>query len=422
MFTERLTDIERKSFRLHLLYNIIEGLLFGFFLMNEFIFLKSLEGREIHVGLLFLFSIAVFVPLVFFNEFLRRTFNKRKLIRITALVTRLPLLLFLLFPTQINSDNAALYHYLFLFIFLIYYLGTPVILPTINLLLRNAYLNDNFGKLYGYATTVNKVMVLIATFFFGQLLDLDNYAFRYVYPVLGLAGVAGLFFLSNIKVTIPRPDIKLPFFAAVKKSAVRLKDIMVKDKAYLHYETAFFMYGIAFMITITVISFFMEKHLGLNYPSIANYKTLGGIVTIIFLPIFGKLLDRTDPRKFASLSFLFMLMYVLFVLLTSFLDFNFIAWNFHIYISLIIAFIFFGLFAASNTLAWHIGSSYFSKDRNDAADYQAIHLILTGVRGLFAPLLGVAFYQTIGYTYTFLIAIIFIIFAMIILRWSASKV
>jgi predicted MFS family arabinose efflux permease len=176
------------------------------------------------------------------------------------------------------------------------------------------------------------------------------------------------------------------------------------------------------MITITVISFYMEKHLGLNYPSIANYKTIGGIVTILFLPIFGRLLDNTDPRKFASLSFLFMLFYVVFVLLTGFLDYNFIAGNFHIYISLFIAFIFFGLFAASNTLAWHIGSAFFSKDRNDAADYQAIHLILTGVRGLFAPLLGVVFYQTIGYTYTFLIAILFIIFAILILRWSASKI
>lgn len=421
MFFNKLSEIERKSFKCHLVYNVVEGILFGFFLMNEFILLKSLQGTEFQVGLLFLFSMVAFLPLLLFNEMLRRTANKRKLIRITAVITRMPLLLFLFFPDSINDSNIVFYHYAFLAIFLVYYLGTPIILPTINLLLRNAYLNNNFGKLFGYATTVNKACVLVATFFFGQLLDLDNYSFRYVYPALGIIGTIGLFYLSAIPISVPKPTIRLKFMAAVKKSGLRLLDILKNDKPYLHYEIAFFLYGIAFMITITVISFFMEKHLGLNYPSIANYKTIGGLITILFLPAFGKLLDKVDPRKLAGLSFTFLLVYVFLVMITEYLPQYFWIGNFQIYYTLIIAFVFFGLFSASNSLAWHIGSAFFSKNNNDAADYQAVHLILTGVRALFAPLTGVLFYSILGYSITFSIAIIFILLSIGIIYWSQKR-
>ncbi len=421
MIFKNLTNIERVSFKYHIIYNIVEGILFGFFLMNEFIFLKSLNATEFQVGLLFLFSMVAFLPLMFFNEMLRRTVNKKKLIRITALITRTPLLLFFFFPTSINSGNIAFFHYAFLGIFLVYYLGTPIILPTINLFLRNAYQDNNFGKLYGYATTINKILVLVSTFCFGQLLNLDHYSFRYVYPILGITGIIGLFYLSKIPIRIPKETIRLKFMEAIKKSGLRLFDIVKNDKPYRHYEISFFLYGIAFMITVTVISFFMERHLGLNYPSIANYKTLGAFMTIAFLPLFGKVLNNTDPRRFVIISFAFLLIYIFLVMITEYLPYYFWLGNFQIYYTLFIAFIFFGLFGASNTLAWHIGSAYFSKDKNSAPDYQAVHLILTGVRGLFAPLMGVLLYSVLGYTITFSVAILFIIFAIIIVYWSQIK-
>nr|MDA3905927.1 hypothetical protein [Bacteroidales bacterium] len=68
----------------------------------------------------------------------------------------------------------------------------------------------------------------------------------------------------------------------------------------------------------------------------------------------------------------------------------------------------------------HIGSSYFGKDE-DAGELQAIHLSLTGVRALFAPLIGVLFYELFGYTITFGIAIILLISAILLMMWSYKK-
>ncbi|MBI4647005.1 MAG: hypothetical protein HY738_10555 [Bacteroidia bacterium] len=55
-FLSDLTSGERRTFRLHLSYSLIDGLIFGALLLNEFVFLKSLKGSDYQMGLLFLFN------------------------------------------------------------------------------------------------------------------------------------------------------------------------------------------------------------------------------------------------------------------------------------------------------------------------------------------------------------------------------
>ena len=71
-------------------------------------------------------------------------------------------------------------------------------------------------------------------------------------------------------------------------------------------------------------------------------------------------------------------------------------------------------------LLWFIGSAYFCKPE-EAGDYQSVHLSLTAVRAMFAPLLGVLFYELFGFTWTFLIAIISLLFGIVIMYWSYKR-
>ena len=114
MFYSKLTNREKITFKAHFVFSIFEGLVFGTSLLNEYVFLRSLKGTEFLVGLLFLLSMIVYITLIVFNEITRRISDKKKLIRITALVTRLPLLLFLIFPNVVNTSNASLLHFSFL--------------------------------------------------------------------------------------------------------------------------------------------------------------------------------------------------------------------------------------------------------------------------------------------------------------------
>ena len=417
-----LNKEEKRTFYLHLAYSILEGIVLGVLALNEFVFIKSLNGTNYQLGFLFQFSMVVFIFLVFINEFIKRSKNKQQLLRWVGILTRLPLLLLIFFPTsQVAVVANPIYHYVFLGIFFVYYFGNTIIYPLINQLLKNQYTHQNFGKLYSYATSVNKIIMLVATFAYGIILDNNNYAFTKVFPVVALLGIISVFLLSYIR--IPETTILKPkqlFFGSIKESIQTMTGILKNNKPYRHFEYGFMFYGFSFMITVTVITIFFEDRLHLNYSSVALYKNAYNLIAIILLPFTGKLLGKIDPRKFAIITFSSLLLYILFILLTDFFPVKYSFAGIDLYPMLVIAYLFYGIFAATMALLWFIGSAYFCKSE-EAGDYQSVHLSLTAVRATFAPLLGVLFYELIGFAGTFAIGILSLFAGIIVMIWSYRK-
>ncbi len=417
-----LNKLEKQTFKLHLAYSILEGVVLGVLALNEFVFLKGLKGSNMQLGILFQFSMLVFVGLIFINELIRRTKNKAKMLRKTAIITRLPLVLLIFFPQSETVMNGQSYfHIIFLLIFLIYYLASPIIYPTINQFLKNTYRHENFGKLYSRATSVNKIIMLITTFAYGFWLDINPFAFTLVYPIIAVIGIISVFLLSKIPYQEKDVIIKKPFFIAVKDSMGRMKSLISSNKPYLHFELGFMLYGFAFMSTIAVITIYYADVLHLNYSSVAFYKNSYNIIAIILLPFFGKLIGKIDPRKFAALTFASMLLYILALTITQYYPSYSDILNIRIYYWMMVYIFFHGIFAATMSLLWFIGSAYFGKSE-DAGDLQSVHLSLTGIRAAFAPIIGVFFYLWFGFTITFSIAIISLFLAIVLMIWSYSRV
>ena len=402
-------------------YSILEGIVVGVLALNEFVFIKSLKGSEMQLGLLFQFSMLVFLGLILFNEFIRRSKNKAAMLRNTALLTRLPLILLVFFPRSAEAmDSAGIYHLIFLLIFLVYYLASPIIYPTINQFLKNTYRHENFGKLYSKATSMNKVVMLVVTFAYGFWLDQDAYAFVYVYPIIAIIGIASVHLLSKIPYQEQDVVVKKAFWQAIKESMKNMRDLLFTNKPYLHFEAGFMLYGFAFMTTIAVITIYYNEVLHLNYSSVAFYKNAYNILAILLLPFFGKLLNKIDPRKFAALTFGSMLLYITALALTEYVPQYFDIFHIRIYYMMLVYVLFHGVFAATMSLLWFIGSAYFGKNE-DAGDLQSVHLSLTGVRAIFAPILGIFLYQQYGFSTTFGIAIFSLFLAIILMIWSYKK-
>lgn len=410
---------ERKAFRLHLGYSAIDGMMRGALIMNEFVFIKSLKGSSYQLGLLFQFTVIVLIFSVIFNELLRRSQNKKRFLRIVAVATHFPLMLLLLFPRDgAGMAEAELIHLAFLFIFLFYFLSRPLVFPTINLLLKHNYRHEKFGSLYGIATSLNKTLMLITTFVYGVYLDYDHYAFVYVFPVLAILGVFSIILLSKIDYQEEGQTVfKHSFFDSVKQSFRNLWQILKQNKPYRDYEMGFMLYGFAFMSTKAVITLFYKEELDLNYSSVAFYENGFNILAIVLLPVFGKLLGKTDPRRFVTFTYTALALFILFTGLTEFFPFYTEVWEVQIYYTLLLAVIFKGIFAATMALSWSIGSSYFCS-REEAGNYQSVHLTLTGMRGLFAPLIGIWFYEIFRFAGTFGIAIMFLAGAVGVMIWS----
>ncbi len=316
----------------------------------------------------------------------------------------------------------AFYHYLFLLIFLFYYLAMPIVYPIINNILKNNYSHSHFGTLYSYATMTNKIVMMITTFVFGWMLDGNPFSFVYVYPAIGVLGIISLFLFSGaVKVEYLETGVEiLPMMDSLRKSFRDMKTIIKFNKPYRDFEIGFMLYGFSFMLTVAIISLFLVEELKLNYTSIAFYKNSYNIIAILLLPYFGNLIGRIEPRKFAAFTFLTLLMHLFFMGLTEYFPYYFDIGAYRFYYLVVISFAWNGLFAATMSLLWNIGSAYFCKD-DAAAAYQSVHLSLVGVRAIVAPLFGIWLYQYLGFSGVFGLGIFLLILSISVMFWSLAR-
>ena len=77
-----------------------------------------------------------------------------------------------------------------------------------------------------------------------------------------------------------------------------------------------------------------------------------------------------------------------------------------------VAYTIFGLAMTGVNMAWNMSSIFFAGNE-DAAMYQSVHVTLTGVRGLVAPVLGFTLLRLIGIESVFIVAAGFLALASI---------
>ena len=71
-----MNKAERRTFSIHTIYMILEGIVLGVLALNQFVFIKSLNGTNYQLGFLFQFSALVFLFLIVINEFLKRSYKQ----------------------------------------------------------------------------------------------------------------------------------------------------------------------------------------------------------------------------------------------------------------------------------------------------------------------------------------------------------
>ncbi|HQO10567.1 MAG TPA: MFS transporter [Clostridiales bacterium] len=413
-----LTLKEKVTLKYHFISSIFEGFAVGILGLNEFVFLKSLNASPYFLGVLFQASIVVMLMSVVFNQFVKRFKDKKKLFFVSILLTRSPL--FLAFFFNSGSKNDILFHFIFLGMYFAYCFTTPLIMPILSMMIKQNYKNENFGRLYSNVAVSVKITSLITVFVFGMILDYDNFAFRYFYPLSALLSILSAYYFIKIPYRCVTPHLKTSVIESVRSSLKDMATIIKKNKPFRDFEWGFMAYGLAFMIFTPVMTLYFEKALGLSYSSVSFYKNQATFLSMIFLPMMGRYFSKNDPRKFGIFTFAWLFLFLTALWSTKLIGSHFDFWNMQIYYTVFLAHCFLGLFYASMQLLWDIGSTYFCKNEEVGA-YQSIHISLTGFRGIFAPLIGVSLYGLIGHYNTFIVSAALILGAIYIMYYSMKR-
>ena len=231
---------------------------------------------------------------------------------------------------------------------------------------------------------VSSLMVVLTTSIAGLLLDAHPENFRWLYVAGAVFGALGVWTFRNVTVLGEKrhqvlerrgqrdPADRNAFFS-----------ILRADPHYARYQLHQFVSGVAAMMLEPPLVYLVSKQIGASY-----FASIGVVMLIPFLlhlatiPFWARYLDRVHVAEFrAKQNMLWML-----GILAMFAG----AW--HLSLAwLVVGRIITGITNGGGSLAWQLGHNDFAP-RDQLSAYMGIHVTLTGVRGAFAPFLGMALY------------------------------
>jgi len=381
-FSSNISPLERKTFILHILSQFFNGITLGIISLQDILLKKTLGGTDHDVMILSLLISSSFIVSMYGSEIVNRSENKTKIILLIAAVGKI----FLLVIPYITNP-----------FFYIICIGAnaymdSLLLPVWNIVFKHNYSDINRSRLYSYASIVQTVFIIIITSAFGYYLDIYQDIYRYAFPVAALTGFLAYYELAmmirlsdstgSIKYERRRYHFKLKLVKDIIFIPVRNTLRIFRDNPrFFRFEIYFFIYGIAFIMLTPVIPVFLVDVLKLNYFPISLAKGLiFHSAFIIFTPIMGIYYKNKIPTSYCGYMFYALAFFPAILLLSGY-------FNEHIETIVYLAYFTFGFAMSGVTIAWTLSSIYYSPP-NQVSNYQAVHITLTGIRGIFSPVLG----------------------------------
>ena len=225
----------------------------------------------------------------------------------------------------------------------------------------------------------------------GPLLDRSPGSFRVIYPAAGLLGLVAVFQMLGLRVRTERALLRAEQNPAhdadtpVRRNGRPhgFASVLREDHRFRQYMVCQFLAGVANMMGNTAFALFIIDALldrpTANRDGMLLTTTVPLILAVLSVSWWSRLLDRTHITSFRIAHGLTWVVGqgLCFVA----------AWYGHLWM-LILPQLVNGLMRGGGMIAWQLGHNDFA-DKRLAALYMGIHQTLTGVRGAFAPFLGV---------------------------------
>ncbi|MDY0151958.1 MAG: MFS transporter [Candidatus Cloacimonas sp.] len=281
--------------------------------------------------------------------------------------------------------------------------ANSLLIPAQNSIYQKNINVNHRAKVFGYTISLGMLVSVVFTFFSGRLLDVHEQSFRWILVVTGLCGFVSSAILSFIRIQEEPGFLKRPKVLWRKQlldPIHRTLSLLKENKQFSSFERSFSIYGMGFIMMQPIIPIYLVDKLHLSYTS--NFLAKGVISQLGMLllsPLIGKLHDRMHPFRFISAGFALLMVFPLLFVLSS-------LWAGESVIPVVIVFVAYLIFGVAMTVvnvSWNMSSIYFA-GKDDASMYQSVHVTMTGIRGLIAPILGYTLLKVFNITAVFVVA------------------
>lgn len=308
-----------------------------------------------------------------------------------------------------------------------------------SVLWRANYERHERARITGKLITLQTLIIAIVGMIVGYLMDLNEQAFRLLFPLSIIFGLIGVYHIARLRVRRPHlvspatgsdlapsdqggPAVvgddaesrarfrerlrragqtfarAAPTVAAVASvpmagtRAVRswlqtiraMRTVMREDEAFRGYMNCMFMLGLGNLSVMAPLVRLLNTKFEVDYFwSLMILQTIPMIMIPVTIPVWARLLDRVHIIRFRAVHAW------VFVAGQALLALGAIAGSF---VLMFIAAFARGAGFGGGSLAWNIGHNDFSTSEK-AGLYMTIHVTLTGVRGLFGSFFGMLIYE-----------------------------
>jgi MFS family permease len=240
------------------------------------------------------------------------------------------------------------------------------------------------ARMTGRLQVLSSLMVVLTTSVGGLLMDAHPENFRWLYIGGAMIGAVGVWSFSRVQVIGEKRHRVLERRSTEDGgSGGGFLAILRADRHYARYQLHQFTSGVAAMMLEPVLVYLVSRQIGASYiVSIGITMIVPFLITLLTLPFWARYLDRVHVAEFRARQNSLWVIGILVMFIG--------AWQMSL-VWLAIGRVVTSIVNGGGSLAWQLGHNDFApKDQLSA--YMGIHVTLTGVRGAFAPFLGMALY------------------------------
>ncbi|MFA4985139.1 MAG: MFS transporter [Candidatus Brocadiia bacterium] len=355
-----LAVLAEHTFRMQVVCAALEGAAVGIIAYAAYVLKRDLNASDMVVALVGLsvsFGQLFSYPVGYFFE----GRDKRPLFRAAVVLVLLAAVGFAVFePGSI-----------FLLWLMLAFLAAAIVTPARTSLYQSNYVPRERSRFLASVGVFAALLNIAATFVGGLFLNHNPSLVRVLFPFALVLWAASFYIYSKI----PARPLR---YGQVRTFTIRtcmspftfLVRQLRRDKYFLTFEVAFFLYGLGFMTSNAVLPMLYAEQFNASNMQFGITNTILNMA-MVFGPLFGAVADRSTPTRVAAVSFLCLSLYPLMYLASPSIGYGYMA---HIWYS-------FSMIGVMIT--WSIGPIFFSGGR-DASLYTGMHATLTGVRAMIA--------------------------------------
>jgi len=247
------------------------------------------------------------------------------------------------------------------------------------------------GKVTAKLATLSALIMSVAGISVGWILDWNFDYFRWVFVGFSLVSLIGAYRYRSLAVRHQKKEIIRERSVHKKRSWMATFLILKNNRPFGKYMLAMFILGSGNLMFMAPLIVFLNEHTSMEQLQQILITTA---IPLALIPIavrwWARLLDGNHIFHFRSIhSWGFVSAIAVFFLaqITAIMELFFLGA------------VFYGIAISGAVLGWNLGHNDFvnnnskSSEPENPMDYMAVHVTLTGLRGLATPIVGIIFYQ-----------------------------